>query len=1008
MPNISFQTGLLGISVLLFLSLAGCGEKEPENQPEPETSSAKPAVVEPLPAGITLIEEYTGEGDELSVGYSKYQLDNGLTIILHQDHSDPLAHVDVAYHVGSSREEPGRSGFAHFFEHMMFEGSANVAEGDHGKIISNAGGTLNGTTNSDRTNYYQTIPLNQLEIALWLEADRMGFLLEAMNQEKFEVQRDTVKNERGQRVDNVPYGRVSETMMKNLYPPEHPYSWPVIGWMEDLDAASLEDLERFFLQWYGPNNAQLVIGGDIDKQQTLEWIVKYFGPIPAGPEEPKLEKQPTSLDQDRFITLEDKVHLPAIAMLFPTVFYNHPDEAALDAAAKVLGGGQASLLYQRLVQSGRAVSAYASHACRELACEMALVVIQNPASGETLAEMEQAIRETLAEFARSGASEDDLQKFKAEIESGQIFGLQSVAGKVGALAYSEMFHGDPKAVYRDLQRYTAVTQEDVSRAFALYLLDKPAVVLSVVPEGQTGLAAREPNYVAPTVISNEDPLADDGSRPGSESGVTFNTPPSAAARDDGVQESGEETVVLRKVQDDFDRSVQPQPGINPVVQLPPAWRDQLANGVTVLGVLNDETPTVTINVLFEAGQRDEPAGKAGLAGMTSTLMNEATQIRTAAEFTEALERIGAGVSIGSGDYESILSINTLSKHLDTAMALAMERLLQPAFLQEDFDRIKTRNLEGMLQARKSGPTLASRATGAILQPADSPLAYPGGGLPDTLQALTLDDVKAFYAAHLPARIRGVLVSSNLSQADTMAALAALGELPHTQTEREPLPAVDAFAQRVIYLIDRPEAAQSSVRIVHPSLPFDATGEHYLASLMNFNLGGTFDSRINLDLREDKGWTYGAYTSFRGGRESGSFQFSSEINKESTVEAIQAVLAQIERFASEGMTEEEYEYLQSALGQRDALRYETPGAKLGLLEQVLVYGLPLDYRQQQQSILRETDRETLNQVATRMLRPDQVAIVVAADAASVRPQLEALDIAIRMMDEDGFRILSTAE
>jgi len=346
----------------LLLLLPGCQQKpivDDSNQPTSATA---------LPAGISLLEEYAGDDEELSVPYSKYRLDNGLTVILHEDHSDPMVHVDVAYHVGSNREEPGRSGFAHFFEHMMFEGSRNVAEGALGKIISNAGGSLNGTTNSDRTNYYETIPVNQLEIALWLEADRIGFLLEAVDQEKFEVQRETVKNERGQRVDNVPYGRLSETMMKNLYPPEHPYSWPVIGWMEDLDAASLEDLERFFLRWYGPNNAQLVIGGDIDQQQTLQWVAKYFGSIPAGPEVEPLTKQAAQLDQDRYVTLEDNVHLPAIAMLFPTVYYNHPDEAPLDAAAQTLGGGRASLLYQRLVQSGRAVSAYVSHACRELAC----------------------------------------------------------------------------------------------------------------------------------------------------------------------------------------------------------------------------------------------------------------------------------------------------------------------------------------------------------------------------------------------------------------------------------------------------------------------------------------------------------------------------------------------------------------------------------------------------------------------------------------------------------------
>jgi zinc protease len=239
------------VPLLLLSLLTACEQAPPEAVPETAVASQGPA----LPDGITLVEEFTGDDDGFSITFSKYLLDNGMTVVLHEDHSDPMVHVDVTYHVGSAREEPGRSGFAHFFEHMMFEGSANIGKGEFSKMISNAGGTLNGTTNSDRTNYYETMPINQLETALWLEADRMGLLLEAVTQEQFDIQRAAVKNERGQRVDNQPYGRTSETMMKNLYPPDHPYSWPVIGWIEDLDAAELDDLKRFFLRWYGPNNA---------------------------------------------------------------------------------------------------------------------------------------------------------------------------------------------------------------------------------------------------------------------------------------------------------------------------------------------------------------------------------------------------------------------------------------------------------------------------------------------------------------------------------------------------------------------------------------------------------------------------------------------------------------------------------------------------------------------------------------------------------------------------------
>ncbi len=943
-----------------------------------DSSDRNPA----LPPGVTLLERFEGGNGDFSIPYTKYRLDNGLTVILHEDHSDPLVHVDVSYHVGSSREEPGRSGFAHFFEHMMFEGSANVPDGQHGKIVSDAGGTLNGTTNSDRTNYYETLPSGQLEVALWLEADRMGFLLEAVDEEKFEVQRETVKNERGQRVDNVPYGRTSETLMKNLYPADHPYSWPVIGWTEDLNAATLNDLERFFLRWYGPNNAQLVIGGDIDPQQTLQWIVKYFGPIPAGPAVENLQPRPATLDADRYVTLEDNIHLPAIAMLVPTVYYYHEDEAPLDAAAKILGQGKASLLYQRLVQTGRAVSAYASHACRELACEMMFIVVQNPSSGETLAEMEAAVRETLDEFTERGVKPDDLEKFKAQIESGRIFGMQSVSGKVGALAYSEMFNGDPKAVQDDLKRYAAVTPEDVTRAFAQHVNQQPAVVLSIVPAGKTELAAHPENYQAPTT------------QPGS--GGSDQPPGVSPAAPDVAPE-------LRSVQDDFDRSIPPQPQPNGVVQLPPIEDIKLANGVRLLAVPNTETPTVTLQAVFDMGQRDEPEGKAGLASLTAALMHEATQQRSAAEFTEALERIGASVSVGSSQYDTTVTVNTLAKHLDAAMELFMERLLRPAFTEEDFNRVKAQTMEGLMQAQKSGPALAGRAMSVALAGPHHPLSYPGNGLPSTVKNITLDEVKAFYAAHIPQHLSGVLVSTSLPLEDIRQAAAALGELTVQPAQRDPVPDLAQLDGRRIYLLDKSDAAQSSVRITHPALPYDALGDYYRAGLMNFTLGGTFDARINLNLREDKGWTYGAYSGFSGGPEVGSFQFSAEINREATVQAITEALREIENYRDHGMTEAEFQYLQNAIGQRDALSYETPASKLGLLDRILTYKLPLDYRSQQQAMLKETQREQLNSLAGELLQPDNVAIIVVGDAASLRPQLEELGWPITVLDSEGFEV-----
>ncbi len=937
---------------------------------KPADSVKAPAHSATLPEGIRLVETWDGGGDgELAIPYHKYELDNGLTVILHEDHSDPMVHVEVAYHVGSAREEPGRSGFAHFFEHMMFEGSANVGEGEFSKLLTDAGGAVNGTTNSDRTNYFATVPRNQLELLLWLEADRMGLLLPAVDQEKFEVQRETVKNERGQRVDNVPYGRASETMMKNLYPAGHPYSWPVIGWIEDLNAADLDDLKRFFLRWYGPNNAQLVIGGDIDVTQTLEWIDKYFGPIPRGPAAEDLPTRPASIERDRYVTMEDNIHLPAIAMLVPTVYFDHPDEAPLDIAARILGQGQASLLYQRLVQTGRAVNAFVSHPCRELACEMSFIVVQNLASGETLAEMEAAIRETLREFAERGVTQDDLEMFKARYESGRVFGMQSVAGKVGALAWTEMFTGDPRRALEDIERYQAVSTEDVTRAFREYIEDQPMVVLSIVPNGLSGVAARPQDYDAPAPL--------------------------------GEADEPESTPELRTFTDDFDRSVQPEPGHNPNAELPPVTDDRLANGVRLLAVPNNETPTVTIRAVFDMGQRDEPAGKAGLANLTTALMGEATQRRTAAEFSDALDRIGARLSVSSGSYESSVTLAVLDRHLEAAMDLMMERILEPAFTQEDFDRLKAQLMEGLIQARKSGPALAARATDAVLAGPTHPLSYPGSGLPSTVEGLTLDDVKSFYAEHIPSHLKGVLVSTSLPMEAIDSALAPLAAVQIRENVRGPIENLPAIEGRRIYLVNKDDAAQSSLRLAHPSLPFDALGDHFRSGLMNFPFGGNFDSRINLNLREEKGWTYGASTGFSGGPELGSFRFSAEINRQATLDAIREVLRELNEYASGGMTEEEYRYMRNAVGQRDALRYETPGAKLGLLSNVLRYDLPPNYRKQQNRLLEEVDREELNALAAELIHPDNLAIVVVGDVEELKPQLETLGLEIVMLDQDGF-------
>lgn len=945
------QKWILGVALF---SLAGCSAQWEDNAAAPE-----------LPEGVTFIEQVTAVKGQPVIPYRKYTLANGLTVVLHEDDSDPLVHVDVTYHVGSAREEFGKSGFAHFFEHMMFQGSENVGDQEHFRLITEAGGTLNGTTNRDRTNYFETVPANQLEKMLWLESDRMGFLLGAVSQRKFEIQRSTVKNERAQRYENRPYGLVYERMGEALFPRTHPYSWQTIGYVEDLDRVDVNDLKAFFLRWYGPNNATLTIGGDIDVEQTLAWVNKYFGSIPRGPEVEKPAKKPVTLDGDRYLTLEDKIQQPMLLMAWPTSYNGADDEASLDMLARVIGGGKNSLMYQNLVKTGEVVDAGAFHDCAELACTMYVYAIGQSGDKGNLKTLRHRVKTVLDGLEQRGVNTKELDELKGMVEANAIFGLQSVSGKVSQLAAYETFFDNPNYLGVELDNLRNVTTASMEQAYMRYINGNPSVTLSVVPKGNTALQAAKPNFTPPPRIIPE------------------------------YQKVADEQLLLRQAVDDFDRSVMPQPSKPVEGVMPELYQFELANGIKVLGTKYRETPTVELQMVLPAGRRFEPEGKNGLATLTATMMQEATRQSTAEELSSRLDRLGSTIGFSSGLYGTVVSVTSLEKNLDETLAILEERLFSPAFNQADFDRVKKQALEGIVYEHQRPSWLAGQATREVLYSGTS-FSLPPEGTQASLEAITLDDVKAFYQRYYTPNGTDIVVVGDISAAELTS---QLGFMASWQGAPKPVynaQALPELPRQTLWMVDKPGAPQTVIRLVRQGMPYDATGELFETQLANFNLAGNFNSRINLNLREDKGYTYGAGGYQSGGKEVGVSAYYAQVRADATLASIKEFLTELETMSSEGITDEEVAFMRLAVGQKDALNYETPGKKAQLLGQILTYSLPDNFVEIRNDIVASITKERLNELAAKWFNPDDYQIIVVGDAKSLVPQFKELGIPVKRL------------
>ena len=923
-------------------------------------------------AQAKLIETVTKNGEELVIPYKKYVLPNGLTLVVHEDHSDPIVHVDITYHVGSAREEIGKSGFAHFFEHMMFQGSDHVADEQHFKIVTAAGGTLNGSTNRDRTNYYETVPSNQLEKMLWLEADRMGFLLDAVTQKKFEVQRATVKNERGQNYDNRPYGLISEVVAKNLYDYGHPYSWLTIGYVEDLNRVSVNDLKNFFLRWYGPNNATLTVGGDVKTEEVVKLVEKYYGNIPRCPDVQKVVVPAANVDKDRYVSYTDNyARLPLLAMVYPTVPNYDKDMAALACLAQVLGQGKNSVFYQQMVKKQLALQANANNQLSELSGEFFMTVVPYP--GKTLADMEKLVRSSLDSFELRGVTDEDVARFKGGIEAQYINGLQSVAGKVSQLAAFQTFTGNPNKIGDLLKMYTAVTKEDVMRVYSKYIKTKHAVIVSVLPKAQEKMLAAVDNY-----------KIDSGHY---------------AAPDYGYAK-----LKYTKATDNFDRTKLPGNGANPVVKVPAFWTKNLPNGVKMIGAQNNELPTVNISITLPGGHLLEAkdTSKLGLASFFADMMNEDTKNYTAEQMAIELQKLGSSINTYSSRDGIVMTVQCLKKNVDKTLLLLQERMFNPSFTEDAFKRNQKQNLEGLKQAKTQPAAVASDLAAKIYYGASNILGMSEDGTESSLNNIKLEDINNYYSNYISSQGAKVVVVGDVKQEEILPKLAFLDKLPNKKVA---IPAVNTvpleITKSTIYLVDVPKAAQTEFRVGYATgLKYDATGEYYKAGLMNYILGGAFNSRLNLNLREDKGWTYGARSGFDGDNYTGDFEFSSGIKAGATDSALTEVMKELNKYQAEGITEDELSFTKSAIGQRDALRYETGVQKAGFISRILDYNLPADYVDQQNKILANIKKAEIDALAKKWIRPGKINIVLVGDKAKILPGLQKMGYEIVELDADG--------
>ncbi len=903
---------------------------------------------------------YAQKGERLPpIKYTEIRLKNGLRVIMHPDKSTPIVAVNIWYHVGSKNEVVGRTGFAHLFEHLMFQGSKNYDE-NYFTPLQEAGATINGSTTSDRTNYFEVVPSNFLELALFMEADRMGGLTDAMTQEKLDNQRDVVKNERRQRYDNQPYGTAFEKIFAQVFPTDHPYNWTTIGSMADLSAASLDDVKAFFRQYYAPNNASLVIAGDFDEKQAKIWVEKYFGAIAKGADIKRPNPPMPKMIGETRKTYEDAVQLPRLYMVWNGVPQYSADDAALDMLGSILSAGRGSRLQKNLVygkQIAQDVGAF------NYALEAAgMMIVQSSAKpGKSLDDIEKEINVEIERLKNEPPTGEEMTRALNSIESGSIFGLQNILGKANQINSYATFLGKPDYFQADLDRYRKVTPADIQRVTKTYLT-KDRFVMSFVSRGKGDVPKMN---------------------------AANNRPTSAPGKKEPKKDIAAQTANL------------PKPGADPKFALPPIEKQKLSNGLEVWLVKQNELPIVSMNLVLKSGGTLDPADKSGVAAMTASLLDEGTRNRTADEIANQLQSIGASVGAGSGWDSANVSMSSLTKNLDRALDIYADITLNPTFPDAELEKYRSRLLTAFVQRKSQPDAISDLVYNKLLYGKNHPYSKQLSGDEVSVKGIKRDDLVGFYDVNYRPNNAVLIVVGDVDGKNLIPKLEkSFGAWKKGEVKTADVGAAPMFEKSGIYIVDKPGAAQSVIAIGQVGVARD-NPDFFPLQVMNSILGGQFSSRVNLNLREDKGYTYGARTSYAFRRGAGPFTASADVQTAVTKESVSEFLKEIRGIRGAiPVTPKELDDNKQSLIRRYPQGFETVGQISGQLSQLVIYGLSDSYFDEFIPKVNAVTVEDVSRVANKYLTPEKMAILVVGDRQTIEPKLKELGLPVMFLDADG--------